>query len=905
MRKFVNLTILLGILTIMTISNAESGHAADLSSGLFQTRLKNGVSLIVRESPGSKAVTVQIWVKAGSTYENEHERGITHLIEHMIFKGTDSRGSGDIAGGIEALGGQINAYTSYDQTVYHATLAARHWRTALDILTDAVLHSVFDPDELEREKKVVIEEIGMREDRPPVKLFEEFMAHAYKKHPYKFPVSGTRKSVAAISRADIINYINKHYIPRNLTVVVAGDISYAEVRKAVEELYGNLPAAAEGDTTRATEPLREKPGFFSLSDDMRQAMILFGFPTTAFKNPDTPALDLIAAILGQGETSRLYRRLRNDLGIVYRINASSFTPRDQGLMEFSADIDPDHAAAVLKESLAQIFLLKQVPVSEEELDRAKRNLESDFIFSLEKVDGQARVIGSFAFLTGDPNPEEYLEKLREVTRKDIIRVAKKYFQPQRLIAGIITPRDKPAGFDQREIEKIIARAVEIAKNDAPQALVANSYLPDLYRFHLDNGITLLVREDSRVPTVAIRAIFPGGLRAETEATNGAFAAIAQLLPKGTKTMSHEELARKTEDMAGDIDGFNGRNTFGLKADFLSRYSKEAMTLVRDILLSPAFAPEEVKKLKPELLSQLKEQDDSLPSVAFREFNRILFQGHPYSLNVLGRREAIEAFTADELRNSYLAQARPDKLVLTVVGAVKAEKMRELVSSLFSGWKNEDKGDAVEESFLVPPVPAKPVEFTLERDKAQIHLVLGFKGTTIKGKDRFALEILDTVLSGQSGRLFTTLRDQESLAYSLSAFSSPGIDTGAFGVYIGTSPEKRDAALSALWRELYRVRNEPISLDELEKARNLLIGHYELSLQTHSAQAMEMGLNETYGLGQDFGSRYIAALAKITPAEVQAAARKYIQPEHYCLVSVGAGADQREQETKEERNEPEQ
>jgi len=884
----------------MTINHPQTGDTAELSSHLFQTRLANGTSLIVRESPGSKAVTVQVWVKAGSTYENDHERGITHLIEHMIFKGTESRGPGDIASGIEALGGQINAYTSYDQTVYHATLAARHWRSALDILTDAVLHSVFDPEELEREKKVVLEEIAMREDRPPVRLFEKFMTHAYKKHPYRLPVSGTRESVSAISRQDIINYVKTHYVPANLTVVVAGDISYPEVKKAVEELYGSLEARGDSDTAREQEPAREKADFFSLKDDMRHTMLLFGFPTCAFKDDDTAALDIIAAILGQGETSRLYRRLRNDLGLVYRVDGSSFTPRDPGLMEFSADIDPGRAAEVLKEGLAQIFLLKHVKVSEEELDRARRNLESDFIFSLEKVGGQARVMGSFAFLTGNPDPSEYLEKLRAVSRDDILRVAKKYFRADRLIAGMISPRDKPAGLDLAGLEKIAAKAEGIAKHGAPQALVADSYLPDVYRFHLDNGITLLVREDSRVPTVAIRAIFPGGLRAETESTNGAFAAIAQILPKGTETLSHEALAEKIENMAGDIGGFNGRNTFGLKADFLSRYSKEAMALVRDIIVTPAFDKKELEKVRPELLDQLKRQDDSLPSVAFREFNRLLFQGHPYALNTAGNREAINSFTVKELLEIYQANARPNRLVLAVVGAVKAEETRKMVEKMFGQWKPRDSNNNLKESFLVPPPPAKPIEFNLARDKAQVHLVLGFTGSTLKGSDRFALEVLDTVLSGQSGRLFTTLRDDQSLAYSLSAFNAPGIDTGAFGVYIGTSPEKRDQAVSALWRELYRVRDEEITPEELEKAKNLLIGQYELGLQTHSSQAMEMALNETYDLGQDFGRRYIAALEKITPAEVLAAARKYIQPEHYCLVNVGAETDMSATSANEER-----
>jgi len=404
---------------------------------------------------------------------------------------------------------------------------------------------------------------------------------------------------------------------------------------------------------------------------------------------------------------------------------------------------------------------------------------------------------------------------------------------------------------------------------------------------LKNGIRLLVRENHDVPTVSIRAVLPGGLRSETESTNGAFAFIGELLPKGTQRQSAEELAKVVANMAGSLGGFNGKNTFGIKGDFLSRFTNEGLTLVRDVLLTPAFAPAEAEKIRPELLSQLKNQEDSLPSLAFKEFNKRLFMGHPYGLNSLGNETTLSNFTVAELKRLYEEHARPEALVLAVAGDVDAEKVRDTVEQLFSAWnKPSVKKSQVRESVLPPDVPAGPDVISIPRDKQQVHIIIGFVGTTLSSEDRYGLEVLDTALSGQSGRLFTELRDKQSLAYSLSSFSLLGLDTGSFGIYIGTSPDKKDEAIKAVWQQLYRVMEEPISEEELVKAKNVLISNYELGLQTRGNQALEMALNETYGLGQDFGTRYVHAIEQVDAATVQAMARKYIRPGNYVQVTVG-------------------
>lgn len=873
----------------VTIMISQPLHAKELAPHLHKTTLDNKLTVLVKETPGIKIATVQLWVRAGSIFEDENEAGITHLIEHMIFKGTPSRGPGEIAQAIEEKGGMINAYTSFEQTVYHATLSSRYWDTALEVLVDAVLNSTFDPAELKREKKVVLEEIHMRNDRPATMLFQELMSTAYTVHPYHLPVIGTEESVSGFSRDDILAYMAKHYHPENFTVVVVGDVRHGEVLVKVREMMGELENIEFSMPELPAEPAQQEARLFSMEEDVAQSHLALTFPIMPFVHPDCPTMDVISSLLGHGDTSRLFHELRDKKRLVYGIHASAFTPKDPGLLQITAVLEAEQMTAALEGVLEEFFKLKYLLVSDDELNRVKRNLESDFVFNLERVEGQAKVMGAFELLTKDPREDAYIEQIRGVTREDVQEMAKKYFSPENITAGYLIPLGSDFKLDLEQLKEIIARADQQARQAIPLSQIADAYLTNVHQFTLQNGIKLLVREDPTVPTVAMRAVFPGGLRGETENSNGAFAFISDLLPTATKELGSRELSLKIADMAGSISGFNGKNTFGMKGDFLSRFFEPGLALFRDVLLTPAFDPEEAEKIRAELLAYLKQQEDSLPSLAFREFNRLIFQGHPYGLNTAGSEEAISRFTTDSLKDIYAKHARPGKMVLAVSGAVKAAEVRDLVDKYFGEWTEENGGQDQlgEESFLPPDVPATPEIFSLERDKEQVHIIIGFLSTTLAGDDRYGMDILETVLSGQSGRLFTELRDKQSLAYSLSSFSLLGLDTGSFGIYIGTSPEKKDEVIQAVWKELYRVQEQAISTAELDKAKNLLISHYEMNLQTHGSQAMEMALNETYDLGQDFGNRYVKRISEITVDEILEVARKYILSDHYVMVSVGA------------------
>ncbi len=857
-----------------------AARAEETLPGPYRLQLDNGLTVIIKENHAAPVAAIQVWVKAGSVYETDNEAGITHFIEHMIFKGTAGRGPGEIAGTIEAVGGDINAYTSLDYTVYHVAIGSKFFEVGLDILSDAVLHSLFDPLEVEREKLVVLEEIRMRQDQPSVKLFEAVMAGAYTVSPYRRPVIGFSETVQAITRDTVLAYMKKRYTPSNLTVVVVGDIETADCIPRIKQAFSGMKGAVPGPAS-LEEPPQNEVRTVLLKDEINESHLNICFPIPGFNDPDSVALDVLANILGEGESSRLYRELRDKKTLVHDVGAYAFTPVGPGLFEIACSLDAEKSNEALKASLREVYRLRYEAVNQDELDKAKLNIESGFIYAQERVQGQARKLGYFETMAGDYREQaNYLKKVAALTPEDIRRAANKYLHPKRLVFGLLVPKEATMPFSMEEVASLSHAADEEAKELYATRRVEIS---GAQKFILSNGIILLVKEEQNVPTVSMHAVLLGGLRSETAANNGLFNALAQLWTKGTKRRGTREIAAEIEGMAGSINGFSGKNTFGLSATFLSRFFPRGLEILTEVMLEPAFSPEELEKLRPVLLAQLKQQEDSLPAITFLNFNKLLFTGYPYSMNPLGGPETIKKLSTKKIKEGYQRYVTPGNLVLAIVGDVEASSVKAEAEKLFSRWKKPGLRDI---RITLPKPIASPQTASILKPKQQVHIAIGFRGVTLSHPDRAALDVLNAVLSGQGGRLFTELRDKESLAYSLSAFSTEGIETGTFGVYIATSPEKQEVAVNSMWRELNRVRNEAIAPAELNRAKRYIIGNTEIGLQTNAAQAMDMALNERYKLGFDFTRAYMGKIEEVSGDDVLRVAKTYIQPEKYVIVAVG-------------------
>jgi zinc protease len=839
-------------------------------------KLDNGLTVVARESFGAPVVAVQVWVNTGSADESDREAGVAHVLEHMMFKGTGKRGVGETAMEVESLGGDLNAFTSYDHTVYHITIASRYFDEAVEILSDLVLNPVFDEGEFKKEREVVLEEIRRGMDNPRSRIWKYLFAKAYSKHTYRRPIIGLTETVSELSRDDVAEFHKRNYVPARMVFVVTGQVGADKaVRAARRRFGGEEPGSADESGPRAViEPPQKSPRIKVFREDVSEGYMYLGFHVPPYAAQDVPALDVLSAIMGEGETSRLTYRVRTERRLVNNVLTYSYTPKDPGLFMVGCDLTENKLPEALDMILKQLYLLKHEPVEEWELEKAKLSIQAGEIYARETVGGQARQLGFNVTLTGSPEYQKiYMDGVKAVSREDIMRVASKYFLARNLSAAAILPelpekkKQRPRNpVDESKIHWIITDVDGWSLDYEPGSLtepepIAAPEIPvaertpalsgspptagEPVKYVLKNGIRLIVRENRAVPLVSLKAVFDGGLRRETRELNGINNFIAEAVTEGAAHYSASQIHSFVESRGGGISGFSGRNSLGLNLEVPSPYFNSCLPLWGDVIRYPTFPENDVERIRGIILSRIKVQLDRPASLAFRLFRSELFHEHPFGMDPLGTEKSVQSLTRDDLMDYYQAVAVPGNLVISVVGDVVAEDLLDRMEKLFADWVAEPY--APEPVALEQP-PDSPREAVECKEVNQANMVIGFQGTRVTSDDRYAISVLTSVLSGMSGRLFTNLRGEQSLAYSVYALSSEGVDPGYLGVYIGAAPEKESASLDGIMSELQRIREEPISEEELLRARRVLIGEFEIGLQRYRRQAMNYALDELYGLG---------------------------------------------------------
>jgi zinc protease len=405
------------------------------------------------------------------------------------------------------------------------------------------------------------------------------------------------------------------------------------------------------------------------------------------------------------------------------------------------------------------------------------------------------------------------------------------------------------------------------------------------RHVLPNGLRILIRRDATVPIIAFRGVWVGGLRYEDARTNGINNLLASLVTRGTTTRTGEEIVREVEGMAGSIGGFSGRNSFGIRAEFLSRNWERGLEILADCVLNPEFPMDEIEKERRQILDELRAQDDNLSSVAFRLFAESIYKKHPYRFDVLGSATSVAGLSRKTLLDYYQRHFPPGGMTIAVVGDIDPARVIEKLTGLFGDGEPaaREPPRVQREDLLARPKGVTEVYKFLSRQQA--HMVIGFPGTTIDDPDRYALEVMATILSGQGGRLFVELRDKRGLAYRVNAFSLEGIDPGYFAVYIACSPENLPAAMAGIREELSRIVREPVPAAELDRAKKYLVGTHEISLQRRAALASTLAFHESYGLGYDEYRRYSAGLLAVDAQAVQRVAAEYLTWDHAVVATV--------------------
>ncbi|HSU85404.1 MAG TPA: pitrilysin family protein [Chthoniobacterales bacterium] len=824
--------------------------------------LPNGLTIIVQTDRSAPVASVQAWCGTGSINEGRHlGAGLSHILEHMLFKGTATRSTNEIARSVQDEGGYINAYTSFDRTVYWIDVPREGVGQALDILADAMMNSTLPAEEYGKEQEVIRREFAMCSDDPDRMMGQLMFKTAYQRHPYRFPVIGEIQIFDQLTQEEVVEYYRARYVPNNLTFVVAGDVDAAAVYAQLEKYFSAYPARSLAPGYIAQEPPQQ--GRREVNEEFATELtrLALAWHVPEITHPDVPALDLLSTILGAGRSSRLYRRVREETGLVFGISAFSYTPGDPGLLGIDAALEPENRVEAERLILEIVTELQTSGATAEELAKAKKISLGHSLGSLTTMRGQASDLGANWFTTRNLNfTRDYLEAVQKVSLEEIQSVARKYLIEDNLTVVSLNPRGTLAA---KTTEAIAVSAGEVEK------------------FELSNGLRLLVREDSRLPLVSMAAVFRGGLLAETRATNGLTRLLAKVMVKGTATRTAEQIAETIEAVGGSLGSDAGNNSFSISLDVTKPDLRLGAELLSDVLLHATMPEKAVAREKEVQLARIRDDEEQLTTVARNILRDALFRGHPYALRGKGTPDALARLQRRDLlafRDRYLVAKNG---VISVFGNVKAADVRELFEQLLAGMQ---PGELALTDAAPVPVLTETATVEAQKEKAQAVLMVGYRGADMFSLDRYALELIDEASSDLGSRFFIRIREEMGLAYYVGASQMQGLVSGLFAFYLGTDPGKLELVKVALLDEIAKLAATGLTSEELARAKKKLIGQQRIANQSNDSFGYMCALDELYGLGFDHFKKLEAEIEMITPADIRQVAAKYFQ-QPYVLATV--------------------
>ncbi|MGE3536329.1 MAG: M16 family metallopeptidase [Candidatus Tectimicrobiota bacterium] len=829
-------------------------HAA-----VFHTTLENGLTVLIDEQHANPIVSVQVFVRTGSLYEQEYlGSGISHFFEHVLHGGsTATRSEEDTRLLLEAIGNQTNAYTTVDHTAYYITTATEHWRTALELLSDWLLHSQIAHDEFAREKGVVQRELEQGLDNPAERLAQLALETRYQVHPMRYPVIGYKALVQRISRDDLATYYQRMYAPNNMLLVLVGDVNTASALEDIRRTFGQGPPRPLPSIVLPAEPRQLGKRVAVKEMPVSQASLSLSFRTVPVTHEHMYPLDVLAYILGNGDSSRLVQRIRAQQQLVYDLRTYSFTPPYvEGSLSVTATLEPEQIDNASTAILQEMSRLRDELVTPEELAKAKKQKVADYLFERQDVEQRGHALGIDMLSTYDPHfSETYLRGIQRVSAEDIQTVARLYLQEETLVQAIVRP--PVPGLSTTPVQTSSSNIEPVVKKVLP------------------NGLTLLLQRDTTWPTVALYTALQAGVRVETPETNGLSQLTASLLVKGTSTRSAEDIAALFDAKAATLAADSGYHSIVLHTTCLREDFPALLEVYADLLLHPTFPEAELANARRVLLANVERINDDWRSEAERLWQETFFTVSPYRLAPAGSRTVLQRLQRQDVTAFYQRYAVPGNMVLAIVGDIAVERTAQAVEHLFAAWSAAPRPAL---SVAAEPLPTQTRRVAKPTQKQIAGIFMGFPGTTLSNlADRYPLHLLDAIVSGldlPGGWLHQELRGQQ-LVYVVHAFNWLGLESGYFGIYAGTQPDRAEYVVETILQTLQKARDGQISEDELKRAKQMALVTARLHRQTNDQRASDMALNELYGLGYDFSARNEAYLRQVSLADVHRVAQTYL------------------------------
>lgn len=855
-----------------------------------ERRLGNGLTVIVREDRSAPVVAVVTHVKAGYFDEPDALIGISHVLEHMYFKGTDSRGPGEIARETKGAGGYLNAGTIYDHTSYYTVLPSDSLEQALDIQSDALQRSAIDEDELRRELQVIIQEARRKLDNPGAVAQETLFEAMFDVHRIRRWRIGTESVLAGFTRSDVWEYYRNLYRAANTIVVIAGDVDAERAFGLAEQYYGGMDAGEIVRDHGDVEPDRREFRYREIDGDIAQTHVELGWRTPGRTHEDTPALDVLSVALGSGRASRLYRHVR-DGGFVASISAFNYNPGDIGVFGIGAELNPEDTDDALRAIADVIRAVGEHGFTGGEVERARNILEARMLRRTETVEGQANLIADWQAVGDWRLADDYLARVLAVTPGDLHRVAQEYLDPGALTLLLYRPSSAPGyGADPAAVYDRLFRSPGsvLTDNDegeasapAPSVIrrtpIEQQRVEDGVHFYVmhDSGVRIVVKPRSTIALASIAVYCRGGILSETADIAGITGLMARTSVKGTRTRTGLQLAKDIEALGASIGPGASTDTISWSMSLPSRHLERGVDLLFDAVLEPVFRADDTERERKVALSGLEHLRDDMHQYPLRLALAAAFEGHPYGFSPAQMERSIRSLDPVQLAQWHEQRVLHGAPYVLVVGDVGDP---DTVAGLIAARIGDRIGEPAGSHAHAPGWPESPVQHIEHRDKAQTALVLAFPGPPRNHPDVYALQLLSSAVSGLGGRLFEELRSRRSLAYSVSAAPLAHAQGGAFVGYIGMAPEREEEARAEMVRELMRTTDELLTMEEMERAQRYLVGAWQIRQQTQSRQLADLAGALLLGEGLAELREYVDTIRALTRERVRDAAARWLQPD---------------------------
>lgn len=875
------LILLLGILLLPQLAAAapQAAPANPSTSGndTMLVRLKNGLTVYIIRDSRFPLVCTRLYVGTGSANETAEQAGISHVLEHMVFKGTEKRPKGQVARDVESLGGYLNAATSFDKTWYITDMPAKHWKTGMDVVKDMAFHPSLDPAELEAEKDVIVSELKGGDDTPTRRLFEDLQVAGLAHTVYGRPIIGFEKTIRAVTADDLRAYIRTWYQPQNMMLLVAGDIDPKAVLAHAEELFGDLkndailpepaPVRLEGAAGGPRVEVTRGP--------WNKVYLGIALPAPALGDQRSIDLDVLAYALGGDGTSQFYRKYRYEKQLVDSISVGNMSLNRAGLFYMVAQLDADKVEPFWQEFTRDLAALDAGKITPDVIERARFNYEDGMDRASETLDGLTSWKATVQFELGGPQGEANVRHALAAVDSARLRQAQDlWLRPDQVRVRVLAPEKAQLP----DLDAILQRNWPAPAAERQKAAAAAEKVGKREIVDLGQGRTVILQPDRTIPYVSLEILRPGGNALLKPADQGLAQLTAATLTDGCGTRDLDAMERFVAERAASLSASAGVQSFTVSLTGPARFNADYFALLGDLLHKPTFAEKDVRRQADTLKAALVRRQDNPMSFMGSKINGFLFPGgQPYGFDGLGTAENQDRFGPKDVQ-TFWKQQNAQPWILSVAGDFDREKVLAFARSL--PVPTASAVDVAQPSWGAD----KRLPLSLP-GRQQAHLLLAFHAVPLDHPDAPALMLLESVLSGQSGLLFNKLRDEQGLGYTVTAFYRSLPKAGFMAFYIGTTPRNLDVARQGFSGIIKDIKTDLLPADLLAKGLNRMEGSYYRGRQSLGARADEAASECLLGQPQDFQKRLLEKAAKVTPEQLREVARKYLLVDNMYEVTL--------------------